>query len=222
MPDETRLDERQALLAVIDDEIASTAARTGIRRLSKPVRQALLAVPRHHFVPKDVQAFAYENRPLAIGQGQTISQPYIVALMTELLSLKRGDRVLEIGTGSGYQAAVIAQIAGGLHSVETLPELARNALDKLNELGIDRVSVRVGDGSLGWPEHAPFDAIIVTAAARTLPPALVEQLKPGGRLVIPLGDPHDAQELQVITKHSNGTTTCHEVLPVTFVPLVNG
>lgn len=218
---EDRRDERDALLAVVDDEIAATARHTGVHRLSPRVREAMLAVPRHRFVPDELQAFAYENRPLGIGGGQTISQPYIVALMTELLALGPGGRVLEIGTGSGYQAAVLAAITGQVYSIEALPGLAAGALAALHALDITNVSTRVGDGSLGWPEHAPYDAIIVTAAARHLPPALVEQLKPGGRIVIPLGPPGDTQELEVVTKLPDGATTRREVLPVAFVPLVS-
>jgi protein-L-isoaspartate(D-aspartate) O-methyltransferase len=216
-----RLEERKALLAVIDDEIAATARLTGIRRLGEPVRRALLAVPRHRFVPADLRVFAYENRPLGIGQGQTISQPYIVALMSELLSLNPGDRVLEIGTGSGYQAAVLAQLADAVYSVENLPELARSAGETLHAAGIDNVEIHFGDGSRGWPEHAPYDAIIVTAAARRLPHALIEQLAPGGRLVIPIGDPRNTQTLEVITKAMDGNITRRDVLPVAFVPLVS-
>ncbi len=216
-----REDEREALLAIIDDEITATARHTGVRRLSPRVRAALLATPRHRFVPVDLQTFAYENRPLGIGGGQTISQPYIVALMTELLALGPGARVLEIGTGSGYQAAVLAAIAGEVFSIETRPELAAAAAAALRALGLGNVETRVGDGSLGWPEHAPYDAIIVTAAPRRVPTALVEQLKPGGRLVIPIGAPGDVQELEVITRLPDGATTRRDILPVAFVPLVS-
>ncbi len=215
-----RADEREALLAIIDDEIAATARHTGVRRLSPRVRASLRATPRHRFVPEGLQAFAYENRPLGIGGGQTISQPYIVALMSELLATGPGARVLEVGTGSGYQAAVLAAIAGEVFSIETRPELAAAAAATLHALGIGNVETRVGDGSLGWPEHAPYDAIIVTAAARRVPPALVEQLKPGGRLVIPIGAQGDVQQLEVITRLADGATTRREILPVTFVPLV--
>jgi protein-L-isoaspartate(D-aspartate) O-methyltransferase len=222
MNDDQQREEREALLATIDDEIAATASYTGVRRLGEPVRQALLAVLRHRFVSAEQQAFAYENRPLGIGQGQTISQPYIVALMTELLALKSGDRVLEIGTGSGYQAAVLARLAREVFSVETVPELARSAAAALRAAGVDNVSIHVGDGGLGWPEHAPYDAIIVTAAARRLPAALTEQLKPGGRLVIPIGAPHESQGLEVVTKAMDGSITRRDVLPVAFVPLISG
>lgn len=220
MNNDERREKHEALLAIIDEEIANTARYTGVHTLSGPVRRAMLAVPRERFVPENLRAFACENRPLGIGQGQTISQPYIVALMTELLALEPGDRVLEIGTGSGYQAAVLAHIADRVYSVETLPELARGAATVLRSAGIDNVQIRVGDGSLGWLEHAPYDAIIVTAAARRLPPALVDQLRPGGRLVIPIGDPQETQSLQVITKTKDGSVGRRDVLPVAFVPLV--
>lgn len=215
-----RREERERLLAEVEDEIRLTAASTGIRRLGRRVRQAMLDTPRHLFVPAESQVLAYENRPLPIGQGQTISQPYIVALMTELLAPKATDVILEVGTGSGYQAAVLARLVKQVYSIETVAELARTAATRLEAAGIANVHVMSGDGSEGWPEQAPFDGIIVTAAAPHVPPALTGQLKPGGRLVIPIGQPHDVQELVVISKDARGRISRRMVLPVAFVPLV--
>jgi protein-L-isoaspartate(D-aspartate) O-methyltransferase len=182
------------------------------------VLDALRRVPRHLFVPTRVEAESYEDRALPIGHGQTISQPYIVAAMTELASLKGGEKVLEIGTGSGYQAAVLAEIAGSVYSIEIVPELAQEARTRLKRLGYDRVKVRTGDGWAGWPEEAPFDAIIVTAAPETVPPPLVEQLKTGGRLVIPVG-PREDQKLQRLVKTATGLKK-ESVFPVRFVPFL--
>jgi protein-L-isoaspartate(D-aspartate) O-methyltransferase len=160
---------------------------------------------------------AYANRPLPIGRGQTISQPYIVALMTELMQVKPGDRVLEIGTGSGYQAAVLSALVREVYSIEIVPELGRSAAETLARLGYRNVVTRIGDGYQGWPEHAPYDAIIVTAAPNHVPPALVAQLTPGGRLVIPVGEL--IQNLMVVAKAADGTTTSTRIIPVRFVPL---
>lgn len=222
-PVEERLDERRALLLEVDREVRETAHLTGIRSLSEPVREALLRVPRHRFVPEHLQHLAYVNRALPLASGQTVSQPYIVALMTELARVEPGSRVLEIGTGSGYQAAVLAELCGRLRSIETLPELAEVARRRLEELGYRDVEIRVGDGHHGWPEAAPFDAIVVTAAARRIPPALEEQLAPGGRLVIPVGPPGGAQDLRLVERDAaTGVRRVRTVLPVAFVPLVGG
>ncbi len=159
------------------------------------------------------------NRPLPIGHGQTISQPYIVALMTELLAPKAGDVVLEVGTGSGYQAAVLAELGARVYTIEIVPPLANSAALRLEQLGYSNVEVRLGDGYYGWPEHAPFDGIIVTAAANAIPPPLIEQLKPGGRMLIPVGAPFSAQELIVLVKDTKGKVSTRSVLPVAFVPL---
>lgn len=181
------------------------------------VLEAMHTVPRHRFVPPEFAAFAYEDRPLPIGEGQTISQPYIVALMTEAAQVDKGDKVLEIGTGSGYQAAVLAHLTDKVYTIEIIEPLAKHAKQTLLQLGLDTVSVRVGDGYEGWPEEAPFDAIIVTAAAPALPPPLVDQLAEGGRLVIPVGEP-SVQELSVFTKTRKGLA--REIsIPVRFVPM---
>lgn len=212
--------ERRHLLGEIADEMRLCAHATGRDTLSPRVIAALERVPRQRFVPPGLQPSAYENRPLSIGLGQTISQPFIVALMTDLLDLAPDDVVLEIGTGSGYQAAVLAQLARQVYSVETLPELARSARAHLEELGYRNVAVRIGDGHQGWPEHAPYDAIIVTAAARDVPPALLAQLKPGGRMMIPVGERYATQDLVLITKDASGEIQRRGILPVAFVPLV--
>jgi protein-L-isoaspartate(D-aspartate) O-methyltransferase len=183
------------------------------------VLAALRKVPRHEFVPEGQRLRAYQDGPLPIGFGQTISQPYIVALMTELASIKPGQRVLEVGTGSGYQAAVLAEVGGEVYTVEIIEPLALSAAERLKRLGYDKVHVKAGDGYQGWKEHAPFDAILVTAAAEPVPPPLVEQLKPGGRLVMPLGPPGETQMLIVIEKDATGKTQTRNIAPVVFVPL---
>lgn len=212
---------REALLAEIDSDTAETQAWTGRKRLSEPVRAALRRVPREEFVPDAERGLAEINAPLPIGHRQTISQPFIVAIMTELLDLKPGQSVLEIGTGSGYQAAILAALGARVFSVETIRELGERAAETLKRLGY-AVEVRIGDGHLGWPEKAPFDAIIVTAAARNVPPALVGQLKPGGRMVVPVGEPGEEQILKVIEKAVDGGLHERATLPVAFVPLVAG
>jgi protein-L-isoaspartate(D-aspartate) O-methyltransferase len=184
------------------------------------VLAALRAIPRHLFVPPGSQDEAYEDRPVPIGYGQTISQPYIVALMTELARPAPGDRVLEIGTGSGYQAAVLSRLAGTVYTIEIIEPLAEHARQLLAKLECRNVTVRTGDGYGGWPEKAPFDAIVVTAAPDHVPPALLEQIKPGGRLVIPVGGVNDVQQLRVMEKDARGEVRTRDVVPVRFVPLV--
>lgn len=214
------MDERLSrLLKEIAAEAQATAAYTGIPAFSPRVMQALAAVPRHEFVPEEEQVSAYLDIPLPIGHGQTISQPYIVALMTDLLEIKPGDKVLEVGAGSGYQAAVLAQLAGDVHTVEIVPALARACRERLARLGFTNVTVHAGDGSAGLPDEAPFSAIMVTAAARRVPPALVAQLKPGGRLALPLGEAGGPQELVLLAKDARGGVSAQSVLPVRFVPL---
>jgi len=207
------------------EEIAALArearAETGRATLSERVLAAMAKVPRHELVPADQKAIAYANRPLPIGLGQTISQPFIVALMTDLMEVKSGDRVLEIGTGSGYQAAVLAELAATVYTVEIVEPLAREAAGRLNQLGYRNVVAKVGDGFQGWPEHAPFDAIMVTAAPREVPQPLIEQLKPGGRLVVPVGGQAAGQALLLIEKKPDGTVTRRNILAVRFVPLTD-
>jgi len=196
-------------------------AATGRATLSERVLAAMAKVPRHELVPAGQKAVAYANRPLPIGLGQTISQPFIVALMTDLLEVKPGDRVLEIGTGSGYQAAVLAELAATVYTVEIVETLAREAAGRLNQLGYRNVVAKTGDGYQGWPEHAPFDAIMVTAAPREVPQPLIEQLKPGGRLVVPVGGQAAGQELLLIEKNPDGKVTRRNILAVRFVPLTD-
>ncbi len=196
---------------MVDTQIVSRGVR------DPRVLDAMRKVPRHLFVAPEERAHAYEDHPLPIGGSQTISQPYIVALMTELLGLPPRARVLEIGTGSGYQSAVLSLIAGEVYSIEILPDLAQAASSKLKELGYENVTVRAGDGYRGWPEHAPFDGIIVTAAPEKIPEPLVDQLAVGGRMVIPVGG--FFQELKVFTREKDGRVTEKDIIPVRFVPM---
>ena len=216
-------DERDPELAVLLDEIRDdfqeTQHLTGCPILSRRVREALCQVPRHVFVPASQRAVAYANTALPIGHGQTISQPYIVALMSDLIEPQADHAVLEIGTGSGYQAAVLSRLVKQVYSVEIIVALAAEAEDRLRRLGVDNVAIRVGNGRLGWPEHAPYDAIIVTAAAEAVPPALIGQLKVGGRMVIPVNNRYFGQDLRVIRKVAADRLDDRSVLPVVFVPL---
>lgn len=197
--------------------------RLRLEEVSDPaVLDAMEAVPREEFVPDEMRKAAYDDRALPIRHGQTISQPAVVAYMTEQLRLTTESRVLEIGTGSGYQAAVLAEIAGEIYSIERIPELARTATERLGRLGYSNVHVREGDGAHGWPEAAPFDAIIVTAAAAVIPPALLEQLGAGGRMIIPVGGPNDAQVLVRLERKPGGEIARESLWPVRFVPLVGG
>lgn len=209
----------QRLLDEIRDEVRDTRELTGRPVLDPRVLEALRGVPRHVFVPDDLQASAYVNHPLPIGHGQTISQPYIVALMSDLIQPRAGDVVLEVGTGSGYQAAILARLVKQVYSLEIIEELAAQARVRLQRLGCDNVEVRAGNGRFGWPEHAPYDSIMVTAAAPRIPPALIEQLKPGGILVMPVGSRYLGQELLVLEKDALGGLEERRVLPVAFVPL---
>ena len=207
---------RAEMLKVVQAHATAGYAPTAI---SPDVIAAMGRVERHEFVPMALRAAAYEDRPLPIGYGQTISQPYIVALMTNLLEPTAGDRVLEIGTGSGYQAAVLAELGLEVYSIEIIPELGDEAAARLDRLGYDKVATRVGDGYYGWPERASFDGLVVTAAAGHVPPPLIEQLKPGGRMVIPVGEPFRVQQLVLITKAADGSLRSRQLLPVRFVPL---
>ncbi len=209
---------RDRLLDEIALDYRETADYTGLRAMGRAVRHAMGKVPREDFVDAEDADQAYVNRPLSIGHGQTISQPYIVALMTDLLEVEPGDRVLEIGTGSGYQAAVLGELGAEVYTIEIVAPLGEQARARLAGMGYDRIHVRVGDGNLGWPEAAPFDGIIVTAAG-PIPPALVEQLAPEGRLVMPVGVSGGDQELVVITRKPDGTLHQASKLPVRFVPL---
>jgi len=205
------------------DEIEGTAAsfadKTGVATIDPRVLKAMSEVPRHEFVPTEQAGVAYKNRSLPIGHGQTISQPFIVALMTDLLHVKDSDKVLEVGTGSGYQAAILSVLVHEVCTIEIVPELAVASRTVLERLGYNNVKTKIGDGYQGWAEHAPFDAIIVTAAPDHVPSTLVQQLKPNGRMVIPVGDL--TQDLMVITKKPDGTTTTTTVAPVRFVPLIH-
>ncbi len=201
-----------AAIRAITDHIADQISKGA---LDERVLQAIAKVPRHEFVPVEVQQYAYLNRPLPIGFDKTISQPLMVAVMTDLLELKTSDVVLEIGTGLGYQSAVLAELAGKVYSVELIDELAQRAVQRLKRQGYTNVAVRVGNGYSGWPEHAPFDKVIVTAAPDLIPPPLINQFKAGGRMVIPVGLP-DAQQLVVAHKDLSGRITVREIMPVRF------
>lgn len=211
--------ERAALLREIAAMARDTGAETGRPVFSARVMAAMAKVPRHLFVPAPYGGLAYANRPLPIGHEQTISQPYIVALMTDLLDVKPGDAVLEIGTGSGYQAAVLAELVGRVYSIEIIEPVGKNAATLLQQLGYGNVETRIGDGYNGWPERAPFDAIIVTAAAAQVPPALAAQLKPGGRMVVPVGREGEVQFLHLVSKQADGVIATRRSLPVRFVPI---
>jgi protein-L-isoaspartate(D-aspartate) O-methyltransferase len=201
---------------------AETRSETGLAAMSPAVRRAIGKVDRHRLVPESQRSLAYRNHPLPIGGGQTISQPYIVALSADLLNLEGGETVLDVGTGSGYQAAVLAEIASRVYSIEVIESLGREAARRLHEMGYANIEVKIGDGYQGWAEKGPYDGIIVTAAAPHVPPALVEQLKPGGRMVIPVGGSGDIQYLKVVEKRADGGASEKRVLPVRFVPLVPG
>ena len=207
------------MLRAIEASVLDSAEYTGRKELSRDVMEAMAKVRREEFVPAAYRHLAYDNAPLPIAAGQTISQPLIVALMTDLLEPEPGDVILEVGTGSGYQAAVLAELVKQVYSIEIDEELARSAAALLKRLGYDNVTARAGDGYAGWPEHAPFDGIIVTAAAEELPPPLLKQLKPGGKLVIPVGEHNGYQELLLVEVDEQGEVSKRSVLPVRFVPL---
>ena len=217
----TALDwEIDSLLDQIREDYRETAIYTGRTLPNERVMQALHEVPRHLFVPTELLPNAYFNQPLPIGHGQTISQPYIVALMTDLIQPKADAVVLEVGTGSGYQAAILGQLVKQVYSVEIIEKLALLARERLHRLGYLNIEVMAGNGHLGWPEHAPYDAILVTAAAERIPAALIAQLKPGGKLVIPIGGYLGGQSLMLVNKDARGLIDTRNVLPVMFVPLV--
>ena len=210
---------RQQLVKEIEQDVRDTSLYLDKQALDPRVMTAIGQVPRHQFVPAAQRHHAYANRPLPIGFGQTISQPYIVALMSDLIKPQADDRVLELGTGSGYQAAILAELTGQVYSIEIIDVLGKQATERLSRLGYDNVTVRIGDGYYGWEEHAPFDAIVVTAAASHVPPSLVAQLKPGGRMVIPVGSRFLTQQLVLIEKQPDGQLVTRQILPVKFVPL---
>jgi protein-L-isoaspartate(D-aspartate) O-methyltransferase len=215
-----------ALVLEAQDPFAAQRTRMvrdqiAIRGIKSPVvLRAIRETPRELFIPSGLRAHAYEDRPVPIGYGQTISQPYIVAFMTEMLDIKKVHRVLEIGTGSGYQAAILSSLAKEVYTIEIVPQLAKSASETLNRMGYQNVIVREGDGYKGWPEKAPFDRIILTAAPPKLPQTLTDQLKSGGKLLAPIGDRTSAQALSLVEKAADGKITSRPVLPVRFVPMV--
>ncbi len=207
------------MLEEIQQDSLATSIATGRDSLSNEVIQAMRDVPRHQFVAASFIDHSYANRPLPIGKQQTISQPFIVALMTDFLNLKKDFTVLEVGTGSGYQAAILSVLVEQVYSIEIIPELGKSADARLQELGYHNVTVRIGDGYHGWDAHAPFDAIIVTAAAKEIPSALIKQLKTGGRMMIPVGGEHQIQNLILVKKNSDTSHITQKILAVRFVPL---
>jgi protein-L-isoaspartate(D-aspartate) O-methyltransferase len=210
---------REQMIRTIEAQVHNLSSAIGRDHIDPRVLDVMGKIPRHEFVPEDFQQASYEDRPLPIGFGQTISQPLIVALMTDVLDVDRTSVVLEVGTGSGYQAAVAAALARQVYTIEIIPELAHRAADRLHHLGYTNVTVRVGDGYFGWEDAGPFDGIIVTAAAAHIPPPLLQQLKPGGRMVIPVGPPLGLQHLTVVERSADGRVRTRQVLPVKFVPL---
>jgi len=211
--------QRAEMIQTIEMQIRAASSAIGRDHIDPRVLRVMGALPRHEFVPEDLRPASYADRPLPIGYGQTISQPLIVALMTDVLNVNQSSVVLEVGTGSGYQAAVVAELARQVYTIEIIPDLARSAADRLRRLGYTNVTVRVGDGYFGWPEVAPFDGIIVTAAAGHIPPPLLQQLKPDGRMVIPIGPPFGLQHLTVVRRGADGRITTRQLFPVQFVPL---
>jgi protein-L-isoaspartate(D-aspartate) O-methyltransferase len=212
-------DARKEMVAQIEADFVRASDTLGRSELNPRVLWALKRVPRHQFVPDYLRNYAYENRPLPIGHDQTISQPFIVAVMTELLDLGKGCKALDVGTGSGYQAAILAEICDQVYSIEIVEPLGIEARERLERLGYNNVTVRIGDGFNGWPEQGPFDAIVVAAVAGELPQPLLAQVKPGGRMIIPIGDALQGQTLVVVEKDADGAITTRDLLPVLFVPL---
>ena len=211
--------KRMEMIRTIEAQVRDTSSAIGSDHIDPRILDVIRAIPRHEFVPENLREASYEDRPLPIGYGQTISQPLIVALMTDVLNVGRTSVVLEVGTGSGYQAAVAAALARQVYTIEIIPELAHRAADRLHQLGYANVTVRVGDGYFGSPDVAPFDGIIVTAAAAHIPPPLLRQLKPGGRMVIPVGPPLGQQHLTVVERTAEGRAKTRQLFPVRFVPL---
>ncbi|MBT3048583.1 MAG: protein-L-isoaspartate(D-aspartate) O-methyltransferase [gamma proteobacterium symbiont of Ctena orbiculata] len=207
------------MVRLIEQDVRETSSYLDKGQLDSGIMKVLAEVPRHQFVPADIRGRAYENRPLPIGYGQTISQPYIVAIMTDLIAPKPGHKALEIGTGSGYQAAVLSRLVERVYTMEIVEPLGNQATERLKRLGYDNIEVAVADGYYGWKEHAPFDIIIVTAAASHIPPPLIEQLKPGGKMIIPVGSRFMTQQLLLVDKDAENEITVRQILPVRFVPL---
>ncbi len=214
--------QRNAMIREILSDVQFTSAEIGKTALDPRVMQAMESVPRHRFVPQRLNDYAYENRPLPIGYGQTISQPYIVALMSDLLHTDQDDIALEIGTGSGYQAAILARLVKHVYTIEIIEPLGESARQRLKTLDFDNVTTRIADGYYGWEDHAPYDVIIVTAASGSIPPPLIQQLKPGGRMVIPVGGAFMTQQLMLVEKDHAGKVKTRQILPVRFVPLTRG
>lgn len=215
------MSDTQQMLRDIHREMEYSRQITGMDAFDPRVMQAMREVPREEFVPENLRNQAYDNNPLSIGQGQTISQPFIVALMTDLLVPRPTDRILEVGTGSGYQSAILSVLVQQVYSIEIIPGLSEAAASRLKRLGYSNVECRIGDGHAGWLEAAPFDGIIVTAAPQVIPHALVEQLKPGGHLVIPVGKSGYYQQLLVVDKDQQGTISVRDLLAVAFVPMTS-
>jgi protein-L-isoaspartate(D-aspartate) O-methyltransferase len=213
---------RRALLQEIERDVRDTASYLNRRQLDERVMAAMAAVPRHEFVRPEDRDLAYENRPLPIGHGQTISQPYIVAIMSDLVEPGPGCRALEVGTGSGYQAAVLSKLCKEVYTIEIVEPLGRQARERLQRLGYDNVEIRIGDGYYGWEEHAPFDVIVVTAVSTHVPPPLIRQLRPGGHMVLPVGTRFTTQQLVLVHRRADGKVTTRQLLPVAFVPLTGG
>lgn len=214
-------DDIKMMIADIESEVKFTRSMIGKSALDPRVMKAMASVPRDEFVPADVKSAAFYNGPLPIGDGQTISQPYIVALMTDMLSIEPSHKILEIGTGSGYQTAILSLLCKQVYTIECIAALSKKAAARLNELKYENIETTIGNGYKGWPEHAPYDGIIVTAAASHIPEALVEQLKPGGKLVIPVGEAYMSQELMLVKKDEQGEIDIKSILGVVFVPLVD-
>jgi len=210
---------RRQMMEEIEQDVRDTAYYIDKEALDERVMRVMSEVPRHEFVPEGVRTAAYENRPLPIGHGQTISQPYVVALMTDLLRPQPDHKVLELGTGSGYQAAILSPLVDKVYTIEIIEQLGEQATRRFQRLGYDNISSRIADGYYGWETEAPFDSIVVTAAADQIPPPLIEQLKAGGRMVIPLGGRFQVQQLMLIEKTEEGKLTTRQILPVRFVPL---
>ncbi len=216
------MDPQRQMVEEIEAEVRETRPWLGKSALDPRVMAAMAKVPRHEFVSPCEEHLAYVNAPLSIGHGQTISQPYIVAVMTDMVASEGDHMVLEVGAGSGYQAAILAEVVKQVYTIEIVPALAEQAREVLTRLGYANVALSTGDGRLGWEEHAPFDAIVVTAAARKVPPALIDQLKPGGRMAIPIGGRFMSQNLTLVEKAMDGKVSKRSILPVAFVPLVKG